>query len=105
MSATKKIARRDFIRLASAAAAFGPFVHFPDRALAGRRTLKVAKWAHFLPEYDRWFENDLARQWGQKNDTEVIVDHIPVEKVHSLATTEAGAGIGYSFGANLVESR
>ena len=94
MSAIKKLARRDFIQLASAAA-FGPFVHFPGRALAGRRTLKIAKWAHFLPEYDRWFENDLARQWGEKNDTDVIVDHIPLEKVHSLAATEARAGQGH----------
>ena len=54
----KKLSRRDIVRLTAAAAAIGPFVAFPDRARASQKTLKIAKWAHFVPEYDDWFEED-----------------------------------------------
>jgi hypothetical protein len=48
-----KTSRRDFLRLAAGSAAFGPFFVFPERALASQKTLKITKWAHFLPEYDQ----------------------------------------------------
>jgi multiple sugar transport system substrate-binding protein len=91
------VSRRDFIRLAAVAAASGPFFSFPQRALASQKTLRIAKWAHFLPEYDTWFESEMARQWGEKNDTKVIVDHIPVERIHADATAEVTAGKGHDL--------
>jgi multiple sugar transport system substrate-binding protein len=87
--------RRDFIRWAAGAAAFGPFFLFPERALPSQKTLKIAKWAHFLPEFDQWFVNVLAKEWGQKNDTTVTVDVIPVEEVHRRAAAEVKAGKGH----------
>lgn len=93
----RHVSRRDFIRLAAAAAATGPFLSFPQRASASQKTLKIAKWAHFLPEYDAWFETELARQWGEKNDTKVIVDHIPVDRIHADATAEVAAGKGHDL--------
>jgi hypothetical protein len=77
----RKLSRRHFLRFAASAAAVGPFFTFPERALAGQKTLKIAKWAHFLPEYDLWFEGVLAREWGEQRDTRVIVDLIPVEQI------------------------
>jgi len=96
----KRVSRRDFVRLAAAAAAAGPLLRFPGGAWAreaGRKTLRIAKWAHFLPEYDRWFEGVLAREWGERHDTEVIVDHIPVEEVAARAAAEAAAGKGHDL--------
>ncbi len=49
----RKVSRRDFVRLAAAEAAAGPLLRFPGGALAAesrRKTLRIAKWAHFLPE-------------------------------------------------------
>ena len=89
--------RRDFLKLAATTAAFGPFFLFPDRALASQKKLKIAKWAHFLPEYDQWFEGELAREWGKQNDTEVVVDHIPVEQIHARAAAEVKAGEGHDL--------
>src|SRR2546427_7653962 len=77
----RNFSRRDFIRMAAGTAAVGPFFLFPDRALANQKTVKIAKWAHFLPEFDSWFEASVAEGWGKKNETKVIVDHIPVEQV------------------------
>lgn len=90
----KQIPRRDFINLAAGAAAVGPFFLFPDRALASQKTLKIAKWAHFLPEFDSWFES-MASDWGKQHDTRVTVDEIPVEKISSTANAEIKVGKGH----------
>lgn len=86
--------RRDFLKLTATTVAFGPFFSFPERALASQKTLKIAKWAHFLPEFDTWFAS-MAEEWGRQHDTRVSVDNIPVESVYALAKTEAKSGLGH----------
>jgi multiple sugar transport system substrate-binding protein len=93
----KSFPRRDFIKLAAATAAVGPFFHFSARLTGTPKTLKIAKWAHFVPEYDAWFESEWAKQWGEKNNTIVTIDNIPVEKVHSDALAEVAAGKGHDL--------
>jgi len=93
--AGSETSRRNFLKLAAGAAAFGPFFLFPDRALASQKTLKIAKWAHFLPEFDQWFVNVLAKDWGRQNDTKVTVDVIPVEEIRERAFAEIKAGKGH----------
>jgi ABC-type glycerol-3-phosphate transport system substrate-binding protein len=92
-----KTSRRNFLKLAAGAAAFGPFFLFPERARASQQTLKIAKWAHFLPEFDQWFVDVLAKEWGQKNDTNVTVDIIPVEQIRDRAFGEVKAGTGHDL--------
>ena len=93
----KRFPRRDFIKLAATTAAIGPFFSFSPRLFAASKTLKIAKWAHFIPEYDTWFETEWAKQWGEKNNTEVIVDNVPIERVHSDAAAETAAGKGHDL--------
>ena len=92
-----KSSRRDFLKLTAATAAFGPFFLFPDRAAASQKTLKIAKWAHFLPEFDQWFVNVMAAEWGKQNDTKVTVDLIPVEEIRARALAEVKAGKGHDL--------
>jgi multiple sugar transport system substrate-binding protein len=89
--------RRDFLRWAAGAAAFGPFFLFPERALASQKTLKIAKWAHFLPEFDQWFVNVMSAEWGKRNDTQVTVDLIPPEQIRDRAFAEVKAGKGHDL--------
>ena len=89
-----QISRRSFLKWTAATVAAGPFFLFPDRTLAAQKTLKVTKWAHFLPEYDQWFVNVLAKDWGRQNQTNVIVDVVPVEQIRDRAFAEAKAGQG-----------
>jgi multiple sugar transport system substrate-binding protein len=84
--------RRGFLRLAAGAAAAAPLD--ARRAHAGGRTLRIAKWAHFLPEFDVWFES-VARQWGERHATTVTVDRIAVERLGAVATEEIKAGKGH----------
>ncbi len=91
------LSRRDFVKLAAATATVGSWLRLPAPAGARQQTLKIAKWAHFLPEYDRWFESVLAKEWGERHDTKVIVDHVPVEEVSKRAAAEAAARKGHDL--------
>lgn len=92
-----RFSRREFLKMAGAVtAAVGPFFVFPIRSLASGNTLSIAKWAHFLPEFDTWFES-MAREWGRQHNTEVRVDAIPVEEIYSRAKAETSARTGHDI--------
>jgi len=82
-----RVSRRDFNKLAASTAAIGPFFLFSGRAGATQKTLKIAKWSHFVPQFDPLFDN-VAREWGQQHDMQVTVENIPVEKISAAAAAE-----------------
>jgi multiple sugar transport system substrate-binding protein len=90
--------RREVIRTAAAAgvaASVGPFFHVtPARAA---KTLKILQWSHFVPAYDKWFNNEYTKDWGKKNDTEVIVDNINLGLIPSRAAAEVSAQRGHDL--------
>lgn len=91
--------RRRFIETAGAAGlalGAGPFV-FPRPARAQKKTLKILQWAHFVPAYDKWFDNEYTKQWGEKNDLEVIVDHVGIPAINSRAAAEVSAQQGHDL--------
>jgi multiple sugar transport system substrate-binding protein len=93
--------RREFLRratsLAGLAACSGPFFLFPDRAEAGRKKLRILQWKHFVPGYDKWFDEVLAKAWEEQHDTKVIVDHVDVEKLRYHAAAEAALRKGHDL--------
>jgi multiple sugar transport system substrate-binding protein len=100
-----RVTRRRFLKntgLAIAAAGTAPLLSAPfvSRALADNKSLSIVQWAHFVPEYDTWFDK-FAKDWGEKNKVAVTVDHIPVQNVPARAAAEASAGSGHDlFGFN-----
>lgn len=92
----KRVSRRHFLKLTAAAAAARPFFNFPARAFAAQKTLKIAKWSHFIPEFDPWFEG-VAREWGKQNDTQVTIDNIDVESVWARAKAETQNSRGHDI--------
>jgi multiple sugar transport system substrate-binding protein len=92
----KPVARREFLALATGATVAGSLGLLSRRALAGRKVLRIAKWSHFVPAYDVWFET-IATQWGQRNDTLVVLDSIPEEKIHAAASAETRSGKGHDI--------
>ena len=94
--------RRDFIRWTGSGAlalgaASGPFFLFPERAAAQQKTLKILQWSHFVPAYDTWFDGTFCKQWGQKNNTNVIIDHINLVDLSAKAASEASAQKGHDL--------
>jgi multiple sugar transport system substrate-binding protein len=68
---------------------------YRHKQLAG--TLRIAQWSHFVPAYDRWFDNVYVKRWGQANDTEVIVDHINQADIPARAAAEVAAQSGHDL--------
>jgi multiple sugar transport system substrate-binding protein len=101
--ATKKlllrpVPRRNVLKTAGAvglAASVGPFFHV--RPAKAAKTLKILQWVHFVPRYDKWFNETYVKEWGEKNDTEVIVDNISIAQINSRAAAEASAKQGHDM--------
>ncbi len=100
---SRDFSRRDFVKLAGAGvvaagkASIGPFFLFPLRAQAKQKTLRILQWRHPVPGYDQWFDKVLAKQWGERNATSVIVDHVEPEGICRRATEEANARRGHDL--------
>jgi len=95
-----KISRRKFVKLsggAVAAAGMTSAFLFPQRALAQQKTLKIVQWSHFVPGYDKWFDNTFTKEWGAKNNTNVIVDHIAINVINARAAAEVAAQKGHDL--------
>ena len=95
------VSRRDFMKIAGtggiAAGTLGPAFLFPERAAAQQKTLRILQWSHFVPAYDQWFNNTLAKQWGEKHNTNVIVDNINLTDLNTRAASEAQAKKGHDI--------
>jgi multiple sugar transport system substrate-binding protein len=94
------ISRRTFVKAAGAgalAAGLGSGLIAPGRARAARKTLRILHWVHFVPAYDEWFNKKYAKAWGEKNDTEVIVDNIGLAGVNARAAAEVSAQQGHDL--------
>jgi multiple sugar transport system substrate-binding protein len=93
-----RISRRKLIQFAGAGAfALGSGLALPRRARAAKKTLKILQWNHFVPGYDKWFNNEYIKQWGEKNDTEVIVDNVGIPALNSTAAAEVAAKKGHDL--------
>src|SRR5437867_12244665 len=95
-----KISRRKFVKLtggAVAAAGMTSAFLFPQRALAQQKTLKIVQWSHFVPGYDKWFDNVFTKDCGTKNNTNVVVDHIAIGEINARAAAEAAAKKGHDL--------
>jgi multiple sugar transport system substrate-binding protein len=101
--------RRDFLRLAAGAAATAVVgaaagcggsgaskaakeAQAAKTGGSGGRTLRIAQWGHYVPEFDQWFDNDYTKRWGDQHGVEVTVDHIPFAENAARAAAEVAAG-------------
>lgn len=70
------------------------FIH---NAYAAKNTLKILQWNHFVPAYDEWFDKTYVTAWGQKNDTDVVVDHVGIPAIATRAAAEVSAQQGHDL--------
>src|SRR5947207_473823 len=105
----QEISRRDLLKRGAAGAfAVSMFGGLAERAhaVAGplkyanrhlKGDLKIMQWAHFVPDYDKWFDNQDIKAWGEKNDVNVSVDHINNALLPSAAASEVSAQSGHDL--------
>ncbi len=103
------LTRRDLLRRGTAGAfAVSMFGGLADKAMGFAGPLKyknkhlkgdlhILQWAHFVPDYDKWFDGVWTKQWGQKNDVNVTVDHINLALLFSTASSEVAAQSGHDL--------
>lgn len=83
--------------LGTGAMAAGLASSLPRRARAQQKTLKIAQWGHFVPDYDKWFDTVYTKAWGQKNNVNVVVDHIANTELPARAAAEVAAKKGHDL--------
>src|SRR5260370_40716368 len=93
------LSRRDFIKWTGSGALVagvgsGPFFLVPERAAAEQQTLTILQWSHFVPAYDTWFDETFCKQWGQRQDSNVIIDHINLVDLAAKTASAASARKG-----------
>jgi multiple sugar transport system substrate-binding protein len=102
-----RLTRRELLRRAGAgAAAAGAFGTGAPYAFAGplryrhkqlSGDLRILQWAHFVPAYDQWFDGTWTKQWGEKNDVNVHVDHINLALLFATGSSEVAAQSGHDL--------
>jgi multiple sugar transport system substrate-binding protein len=100
MAKQHTLSRRRFLKTMgtlSLAAGIGPAIIIPGRAQADQKTLKILQWHHFIPAFDRWFNDVYVKEWGEKNNTRVIVDNVGMTSLHSRAAAEISAQRGHDI--------
>jgi multiple sugar transport system substrate-binding protein len=103
------LTREDLLKRGAAAAfAVGMFGALPDKALGVygplrfqhkqlSGELKILQWQHFVPPYDPWLDGTYVKQWGEKNDVEVKIDHITLALIPGAAASEVAAQSGHDM--------
>jgi multiple sugar transport system substrate-binding protein len=100
--ARKRISRRKFIKTTAVGAlAAGLATQFITAAksygASAKKSLKILQWVHFVPAFDKWFNETYVKQWGEKNNTEVIVDNIGLAGLSARAAAEVSAQKGHDL--------
>jgi multiple sugar transport system substrate-binding protein len=63
----------------------------------GKKTLRIAQGAHFVPAYDQWFDQEYVKRWGEEHDVDVVVDHILFSDLQARGDSEVSAGRGHDL--------
>ena len=93
----KAVSRRRFLKTAGAtalAAGVGPAVIIPGSAQP--KTLKLLYPRTFAPGFDRWFDR-YAQDWGERNNTQVVVDRLAWGGISNLLKEEIKAQRGHDL--------
>jgi len=81
---------------ALAVAGFGPLI-ITSQVRAQQKTLKILQWNHFVPRYDEWFDKKFAKEWGERYNTQVTIDHISAAEIRARAAAEVAARKGHDL--------
>jgi multiple sugar transport system substrate-binding protein len=71
------------------------------RARAAAPTLRICQWTHPVPEFDDWFDRKFAREWGERNGAQVVVEHVAANDLRSRAAMDVAARRGHDLFAFL----
>lgn len=100
------VARRTFLAAMSGTALFGCTAACSRRLPASSAarpgggtggTLRILVAAHPVPGYDRWFDEELAKPWGEHHGVAVVVDRVALNSLQGIAASEVAAQRGHDI--------
>src|ERR1700736_5581793 len=104
-AATKKaggggagVGRRDFLKLSLAAGvglAAPMLLVRKATAQTGDRVLKVVQWKHFVPDYDKWFNDVFVKEFGAAHKCRVEVDYVATADLPTAIAADISRGGGH----------
>jgi multiple sugar transport system substrate-binding protein len=68
----------------------------PAQTGGKKAQLRVLQWSHFVPAYDEWYDK-FVKDWGAKNNAEVVVDHLPHLEMPARFAAEVAAKAGHDL--------
>ena len=95
-----RMTRRQLLRMAGSAAlaaGVGASIIIPGRVNAQQKTLKILQLNHFVPAYDKWFNEAYTKEWGEKNHTRVMVENVGQGDILNRAAEEVKAQHGHDL--------
>jgi multiple sugar transport system substrate-binding protein len=63
----------------------------------GQPTLRIAQWNNYASGYDRWWDDEYTKRWGERNGIEVVVDHFDINQAPVHAEAEAASQRGHDL--------
>ncbi len=90
-----QLTRRQFLGTTAAGVVAAPHV-WVKGAEAQQKSVSILCWSHFVPAYDKWFDQ-FGQEWAAKNNVKLTIDHIPhlnlAAKIAAEVATQSGHDI------------
>jgi multiple sugar transport system substrate-binding protein len=102
-----RLTRKELLRRGGVGAAavglgggLAPYAFAGPHRYTGRylkNSLSIMQWVHFVPDYDKWLDSTYIVQWGQRNDTQVTIDHVNNTELPARVAAEIAAQSGHDL--------
>ena len=92
----RRLTRRSLLKasLTASAALAAPTILARKASAQTEKTLKVVQWKHFVPDYDRYF-NQFAKEFGDKHKCTVEVDYVGTPDLPTAIAADISRGGGH----------
>ena len=92
----RNLTRRTLIKagLTAGAALATPTIFSRKASAQTENTLKVVQWKHFVPDYDRYF-NEFVKKFGEQHKCKVEVDYVATADLPTAIAADISRGGGH----------
>ena len=91
-----KFTRRQFIGTTAAGVAAAPHMWVRGAEAQAQKQVSVLTWSHFVPAYDKWFDQ-WGQEWATKNNVKLTIDHIPHLNIPAKIAAEVATQSGHDI--------
>src|SRR3954452_17591948 len=94
----RTLTRRSLLKagVTAGAALATPTIFSRKASAQTETTLKVVQWKHFVPDYDRYF-NQFAKEFGDKHKVTVEVDYVATPDLPTAIAADISRGGGHDI--------